>query len=473
MKGATRVATLVACFHASSQFCLAGGLDVFETERTVSRTATQQIDRVPGSCEAGPVPARLTLEDMIGRVLCHDPQSRLNWANARAQAANVGIRQSAYLPRLNASSGVTTGHNDTDYDQRGEYSGHGHKSQVDHRLALSWVLFDFGRRDAALRNAQQLLIAANANQDQQLQETFVLAAQLYYDTLAAQNSQIAAAQVAALAAENLKAASAKYDAGAAALSDRLQAQAAYSQAALNEVRSNGALINAKGLIALRMGLAPQTPLELAGNLARRPDTRFVNGIDELLEQAQQDHPALVAARARLVAAKSAIDESKAEGRPTVSFIANTSDVQLNQSMAFNGDSRVRENMVGLQMNIPLFEGFERTYQIRGVQAQLEAREAELSDVEQRISIDLWSNYQALIIETRSLERTADWVEQSNQALDVVQGRYRSGVGSMIELLNALTAYAAAEQEHISALKSWQMARLKLAASLGHLGFWAL
>lgn len=470
---AARTAAIVAGLCAGSQWQAAAGLDVFMTERTVAHTATQPIDRVPGACESSPLPARLTLENMIERVLCHDPQARLNWATARAMAADVGGRQAAYLPRLNASSGITTGRNDTNYDQREEYSNRGHKSQVDHRLALSWVLFDFGRRDAALRNARQLLIAANANQDEQLQQTFILAAQLYYDTLAAQNSQIAAAQVAALAAENLKAASAKHDAGAAALSDRLQAQAAYSQAALNEVRSNGALVNAKGLIALRMGLAPQTPLELAGSLTQRPDTHFVKGINELLEQAKQDHPSLIAAKAQLNAAKAAIDESKAQGRPTLSFIASASDVQLNQSMAFNGDSRTRDNSVGLQLNIPLFEGFERTYQVRSAQARLEAREAEVSDVEQRISIDLWGNYQALITETRSLERTADWVDQSNQALEVVQGRYQSGVGSMIELLNALTAYATAEQQHINALNSWQMARLKLAASLGRLGFWAL
>ncbi|WWF11583.1 TolC family protein [Pseudomonas trivialis] len=452
---------------------LAESLDVFATERTVAQTATQPIHSVPGACESSPVPARLTLEDMIERVLCHDPQARLNWANAKAQAANVGVRQSAYLPRLNASSGITTGRNDTNYEQREEYSNRGHKRQLDHRLALSWVLFDFGQRDAALRNARQLLVAANANQDEQLQQTFILAAQLYYDTLAAQNSQIAAAQVAALAAENLKAASAKHDAGAAALSDQLQAQAAYSEAALNEVRSNGALVSAKGFIALRMGLAPQTPLELAGSLTRRPNTRFVKGIDELLEEAKQDHPSLVAAKARLNAAKAAIDESKAEGHPTLSFVANASDMQLNQSMAFNGDSRTRDNSIGLQLNIPLFEGFGRTYQVRSAQARLEAREAEVIDVEQRISIDLWRNYQTLITETRSLERTAEWVEQSNQALEVVQGRYRAGVGSMIELLNALTAYATAEQQHINGLNSWQMARLKLAASLGRLGFWAL
>lgn len=82
---------------------------------------------------------------------------------------------------------------------------------------MSWVLFDFGRRSAALRNAQQLLLAANASQDATLQNTFALAAQAYYDALAAQRSLAASRQVAELAAQNLEAADAKYRAGAAAL----------------------------------------------------------------------------------------------------------------------------------------------------------------------------------------------------------------------------------------------------------------
>ncbi|MFL1526378.1 TolC family protein [Pseudomonas sp. O230] len=464
---------LLACLCVWTPCAVALEMDVFKTDRDFSRTAIRDDDSLTWSCKVGGVPAVLTLEEMIERVLCHDPQLRHSWANAKVQAALVGVKQSAYLPRLNGSSGVNGGRNDTSYEQRGEYSRRGHQRQLENRLSLSWVLFDFGRREAALRNARQLLIAANANQDRQLQEAFVLAAQLYYDTLAAQGSQTAANRVAALAAENLNAASAKYAAGAAALSDRLQAQTAYSQASLNKVRSTGALRNAKGLIALRMGLPPQTSLELAGSLSRRPDTLFIKSVDELLEQARQDHPSLIAAKAKLDAAKAAIDESRAVGRPTLSFIANISDVRTNQSMDYNGDSRTRDNSVGLQLNIPLFEGFERVYQLRGAQAQFEASEAELSDVEQRISLELWANYQTLTIETRSLERTTDWVDQSNQALQVVQGRYSSGAGNMTELLNALSAYAAAEQQHINTLKNWQLARLKLAASLGRLGFWAL
>ena len=53
-----------------------------------------------------------------------------------------------------------------------------------------------------------MLLAANASQDATLQNTFALAAQAYYDALAAQRSLAASRQVAELAAQNLEAADA-------------------------------------------------------------------------------------------------------------------------------------------------------------------------------------------------------------------------------------------------------------------------
>ncbi|MDU0780272.1 TolC family protein, partial [Pseudomonas aeruginosa] len=73
--------------------------------------------------------------------------------------------------------------------------------------------------------------------------------------------------------------------------------------------------------------------------------------------------------------------------------------------AFNGDTRERDRSIGLQLNIPLFEGFERTYQVRNALALREASEAELADTEQQVSLEVWNNYQSLSVETRSLART--------------------------------------------------------------------
>jgi len=451
----------------------ATALEGFATERGMNPMALENANSPGLACADTSTPPLLTLETVIARILCQDPQTRQAWAEAMAQAAQVGVAQAAFLPSLSASTTLSRGRNETRYSQSSDDSTQERRRQLDNRLSLSWILFDFGRREAALRNAQQLLIAANANQDSHLQNAFMQAAQLYYDTLAAQDSARTAHQVTKLAAENLKDASAKYEAGAAALSDRLQAQTAYSQARLSELRGEGAVLDAKGRIALRMGMSPQTPLALAGTLARRPDTAFVKSLDTLLEQARSDHPSLTAAKARVEAAKAAVSEREAAGRPNVSFIASLSDIHTRQHTGYYGDSRVHDNSLGLQLSIPLFEGFEPTYQLRGARAKLQASEAELADVEQQVSLELWTNYQSLRVETQALENTAEWVQQATLALEVVQGRYRSGVGSMMELLNASTAYAAAEQQQIGALNSWHQARLRLAASLGHLGFWTL
>ncbi|MBC3438141.1 TolC family protein [Pseudomonas sp. BW16M2] len=450
----------------------AAALDVFSTVDTVAPGAVLEGAGLGAACVDAALPEVLTLEVMVERVLCHDPQVRQAWAQAKAQAAQVGVARSAYLPKLDATATYSRGRNDTRYEET-DSSVHGRQRQLDHRLQLSWVLFDSGRREADLRNARQLLVAANANQDERLQDAFVRAASLYYDALAAQDRQRAAERVAALAAENLKDASAKFDAGAAALSDRLQAQTAYSQARLNLVRGQGLVRDAKGQMAMRMGMAPQTRLMLAQTLTRRPDTAFVKDLAALLEQAGNDHPALIAAKAKLEAAKAVVVEREAAGRPSLSLIASLSDVKTHQAMDYSGDSHIRDNSVGLQVTIPLFEGFGRTYQVRGARARVQVQEAELADARQRVALELWASYQSLGIETQALDRTAEWVEQAMLALQVVQGRYRSGVGSMIELLNASSAYAMAEQEHTATLNRWQLARLRLVASLGRLGFWAL
>ncbi|MCR3835109.1 TolC family protein, partial [Pseudomonas aeruginosa] len=120
------------------------------------------------------------LEEAIERILCHDPQTRLAWANAKAQAAQVGIGKSAYLPRLDGRLDASRGYSDMDYRDAPYLSGDGHRHRRGASLQLSWVLFDFGRRSAALRNAQQLLLAANASQDATLQNTFALAAHEVY-----------------------------------------------------------------------------------------------------------------------------------------------------------------------------------------------------------------------------------------------------------------------------------------------------
>ncbi|MCI0995607.1 TolC family protein [Pseudomonas corrugata] len=422
-------------------------------------------------CIFGSTPTKLSLQESIERILCNDPKTRSAWVHAKAQAAQIGVGRSAYFPKVTGSIGMTTGRTVTDYDQRSELSGEGSRRQISNRLHFSWVLFDFGQREAELRRSMQLLVAANANQDVVLQKSFASAAELYYRALAAQRSLIISTKVTSFAAENLDAAEARYHSGAAALSDLLQAKTAFSQASLNQIRDTGALRNTVGMLALRMGLSPETPFELEGNLMSLPDAQLIKTIAELFQQAQQNHPALVAVRARIKAAEAKIDASRAAGKPTLSLTADISHTRIDQSHMLNGDRRDRNRAIGLQLNIPLFDGFSQKYQIRSDLAHLEISKEELLEEELKLSLELWENYQTLSSELQRLSHTNKLITQSQQSLEVVQGRYRSGVGSMVELLSALNAYASAEDQYINTLTTWHITRLRFSENLGLLGFW--
>lgn len=45
-------------------------------------------------------------------------------------------------------------------------------------------------------------------------------------------------------------------------------------------------------------------------------------------------------------------------------------------------------MIGLSLNIPLFDGFARTYKVRGAQAQVEQQAAALREVEDQVSMEV-------------------------------------------------------------------------------------
>jgi len=61
----------------------------------------------------------------------------------------------------------------------------------------------------------------------------------------------------------------------------------------------------------------------------------------------------------------------------------------------------------------------------------------------------------------------------DRAWAMVRNRFKAGVGTVIELLSAQSTLASSRQQRIKALSNWRTARLKLASSLGKLGFGAI
>ena len=453
-----RVLAIFCCLCAGPKAQAAGLDDPFDSSALHAAAAGASVGgRLATACGASTSTAPLTLTEVVDRALCNNPQTRLAWANARAQAAQVGIAESAYLPTLSASAGRSR--NSVD-------SGAGiTSSQTTAGLSASYLLYDFGGRGAALENARQLMTALAATQDATLQSVFLAAVQAYYQWHAAEAGVGAARESEHASAESLKAAEARYRIGSGTPADRLQAQTATSQATLNRIQAEGSARTALGVLANAMGLDAQDCPALAPPADAAPDAAFDHKLGELIAAARQARPDLIAAEAQVKAAQAGIDIARATGLPNLSLNAGNT---YNSNPGLTGTTR--GTSIGVALSIPLFSGFNTTYRVRSAEAQLEAKTAQRDQVAKQVSLDVWRSYYALTTSIESVRASSDLVASAEASEKVATGRYKAGVGGILELLNAQSALASARQQKIQAAYNWRIAKAALAQAMGQLDF---
>jgi len=432
----------------------ARALDPFDTEALAPPRPLLGGPESARPCPEGAATAPLDLVEVVNRALCHNPQTREVWANARAQAALVGVAQASYLPSLNLAAGQSRNRNDARTPES--------YTQKNASLTLSYLLFDFGTRAATLENARQLLAAAAATQDSTVQSVFLAALQGYYQVQAGDAALAAARESERAAQESFNAAEARYKVGTATPADRLQAQTAYSQATLKRIQAERDMKNAQGSLSTVIGGEAHRPPALvpAAPLAA-PGKEFQQDVAALVEEARRRRPDLTAAEAQVKAAQASVDAAKAAGLPTVSLAAAPAFQDI-------GGSSSHTSSIGVTLNVPLFAGFSTTYKVRNAEALKEAREAQRERIRQQVALDVWQSYQNLLTAGQSLQTTADLLNSAEAAEKVALGRYKAGVGSILDVLNAQSALALARQQRVQATFDWNVSRATLAQAMGNL-----
>jgi TolC family type I secretion outer membrane protein len=451
----SRFRSLPCLFACLALPALAGDLsDPFATDAMAPLRPSPQLSaRVGDAPCANELPATpLTALDAVDLALCQHPQTREVWAAARAQAALVGVADAAWLPGVSGKASVARNNLNT-----------GDTNQRSASLTLSWLLFDFGQRSANGENARQLLAAAAASQDATVQALFLSALQSYYTAQATRAAVLAAGEAERAAKESYAVAQGRYDVGVATPADRLQAQTALSQATLNRIKAEGDARNALGTLAFAMGFATPQAIRLADLPATLPAGAFQQDVDALIAEAQRRRPDLLAAEAQVKAAEAATDLARAQGRPTVSLGAGP-------TWQDNGGVRSNGSSVALTLNVPIFAGFDTTYRVRAAAAQAEVRAAQRDRIKAQVALDVWKAYQSLNTATQTLKTTADLVASAEQSERVALGRYKAGVGTVLDLLTAQSALASARQQRIQAELDWNVYRATLAQSVGTLDY---
>ncbi|VWD62829.1 TolC family protein [Burkholderia contaminans] len=423
-------------------------------------------DDAPVVCASSTDPAKpLTIGDAVDLALCHNPRIRAAWVSIKVQAAAVGEARSAWLPTINGAISQLTTYSRYPDAPSMNTRGVGRTSNA----TLNWRLLDFGGRAANGVAAQQLLTAALAGHDAAMQRVVVDVIGSYFDLQNAQAAFAARNESATLAASTLRASRKRLAMGVASRSDVLQAETALAKALLAARRAGGEVARARAELVFATGLPAGTRVEVE-EAAVPVALDAERQLSDWLRAAEGSHPEIRAARAKWEAARAKVTTVRSDGMPTLDLSGTLSrNGYPNQGLQ---SVRATQTSIGLTLTIPFFDGFSRTYRIRGAQAQAELAQAQLHDTQQQILRDVLKAHGDAETAADSLDASARLLAAAEAALTSARNRYTFGAGDILELLSAQAALADARQERVRTLAEWEAARLRLFASAGIIGRWA-
>jgi outer membrane protein TolC len=394
----------------------------------------------------------LDLADFLDLALSRSPDTRVAWTTARAAAQSYGAARGALYPELGID--VTATKLKTAATQ-----GRAAVSQTVYgpSLSLSWLVIDFGGRSGSIGAAREALLASDWNHNAVINDLILRVAGFYYTYAANRALVIAQRATLAEAETNLSAAEERRSNGVATIADVLQARTAVAQALLVSQTIEGNLAVSRGQLATAAGMSPLLEFDI-DSLAGVGDIGAVAArVDSLIETALQQRPDLAAARALAGQSHEEARAARAQALPSLSLSGNAGRSYLADPIR-HGDTYTAT----LGLSIPVFNGFAWTYNARAAEALAEAADLRATGLAQQVTLEVYTAYHSLQTATQQVSTSRDLFTSARQSADAALGRYKEGVGSLLELLQAQQALATARALLIGARLSWHTSLIQLA-----------
>ncbi len=383
------------------------------------------------------------------------------FASAR-HARDAGIEalpqgRSLLLPTIGLSGAKTR--TDT---ERGE-SDFNNTSRV-WALSLSQPLFrwqnwaQYKQGESRAQQAEALFVSAQ-------QDLIVRAAQAYFDVLLAQdNVELTRAQKTAIA-EQLEQAKINFEVGTATITDTHDAQARYDLVTSQEIAAVNDLEVKRRALEVLIGRYPDALKPLAGKLPLDPPEP--NDMDKWVDSADAQNPQLLAQRANYEVAKQQVEVNRAGHLPTLDLVANRSK-NSNATFGTTSIGQTTTDSVGLQLNIPLFQGGYVSSKLREAAANYEKAKQDLEFAKRSVDLQARQSYLGVtsgIAQVKALEQS---VVSNQSALESTQLGQEVGVRTSVDVLNARQQLYTAKRDLSQARYNFVMSRLKLKAAVGSL-----
>ena len=399
----------------------------------------------------------LTLDDLIQIGLCTNPSLSAGYMGVKASEAGLGQARSQYLPTVNLTgTGNITGEKleGTSYVQGEPYSG---------KAEASWLLFDFGGREARTSSTRHYVEAARYSYDASLQDMVLAVQSAYLNLLAAQESLVSAQASLDTYKQSYEEAEKRYKLGMVSLSDNLQARTRYEQAILAVVQAENLIKQYSGALAILVNLSPDTSIQLKKPIFQEDMVQIENDdVSALMQTALENRPEIRAQQSTQRAAKSDVTSAKTNMLPSISA---TGSIAYGDNWK-HSNPYLTNNSAGLMVTMPLFTGFSNMYKVQQASYKYYQQVNNTQALRLQIENEVWRAYQNYKTALQSYEISQAVLESAEENHRVAFRYYELGKGDILNLLSAVAQLADARQNKITAFYSLLLSKANLYRSIG-------
>jgi outer membrane protein len=390
-------------------------------------------------------------------------------AAMRIQSARYGASIAAHLPLLgiNAQRNIrqTEGFNVSGRPELRTQGDNDHLKKAG--LVLSMPLFSSGALLAGTRAAQQAAQAAAWDVQEQTDGLIMDTLKAYYELYLAQSLVAVYESGRALSLESTRVAQQREQGGVSSRAEVFQATAALARADIEYIR---ALEDAEAKRVILASALAVPPEQLARLRIDHEQIKVFMPVGSRHSESGLDltyqRPLYASALAKVEAARHRLEQVTREGRPSVSLAASLS--QQNQSNRGIAVQSGLERTLGLTMNIPIFEGFSRTYKVIEAQSQMDAVSQESEDIRIRIDSEITQNRILLRQEINILKNASEYQRVAMASQQSAMERYKKGLTGLVDLINAQRELISAQSEYLQSSVRILMAQLRVIRDEGKL-----
>ncbi|MCB1937575.1 MAG: TolC family outer membrane protein [Rhodocyclaceae bacterium] len=319
---------------------------------------------------------------------------------------------------------------------------------------------------AQFRQGQLQTALADMEFEAARQDVIVRVAERYFAVLNARDTVTSLRTLREAAARQLELARKSFEVGTVTVTDVHEAQSRFDLTSAQVIAAENTLEVARQSLAQVTGKAPEVlnGLRDGASLTRPQPDDIVQWVEAAREHSTGVQIQQIATRI----AEREVSRNRAGHLPTLDVVARYNQNDAGGSSFASGRSETTSRSVGLELNVPLFQGGAVSSRTREAAALLTKAEADLDDAQRTAALAARQSYLGVtsgLAQVKALEAAR---VSSLSALEANRLGYEVGVRINIDVLNAQSQLADAEQQLAKARYDTLVAQLRLKAAAGAL-----